>query len=526
MLTAAMALTAAALASLSALEPVKPAPPVPPAAPIPEAWQAEMPAAASASNAFGLDVYRALAAGSKDANLFVSPYSLSVALAMAAEGARDETYDQMASVLHLPDAAGDQRGIARVHGGYAALSEHFRTAAGVADEATRAKIKSLRAELEKTNKEVDRLTESKEWQKGQAAANRARVIAAELNGILKTVDRFDLRVANALWVEKTFPIVPSFVETIARYYGTGGTGGMTPVDFKHDAERVRTRINAWVEEHTENRIKDLIPRGGVDDLTRLVITNAVYFRGEWTNPFEESRTKDVDFTSALGAKSKVPMMNDPWRGNAGYAAFNADGSVFATPREVPADAAEAAKVQTYPDAGGFTMLELPYKGDTMSMLLILPRDPAGLSAVESQLTGANLEQWTKSLDRRSVDTAMPRFKMEWSGEMSGVLRGLGMERAFVVPGRKGAAQFPGISDSTDPQQQVYIGAVIHKSWVEVNEKGTEAAAATAIVMPTAAKMQAPKMIPFTPRFHAEHAFIFLIRDMKTGVVVFVGRKAA
>lgn len=522
MLTAALALTAASLASFSGSEPVKPAPPAP-ATPIPEAWNAEMPAAASASNGFGLDVYRALAAGSKDANLFVSPYSLSVALAMAAEGARDETYDQMARVLHLPDAAGDQRGITRIHGGYAALSEHFRTAAGVADDATRAKIKALRADLEKTNKEVDRLTESKDWQKGQAAANRAREIAAELNGILKTVDRFDLRVANALWVEKTFPIVPSFVETIGRYYGTGG---MSPVDFKHDAERVRTRINAWVEEQTENRIKDLIPRGGVDDLTRLVITNAVYFRGEWTNPFEESRTKDADFTNALGAKTKVPMMNDPWRSNAGYAAFNADGSVFATPREIPAEPEQAKEVQTYPDAGGFTMLELPYKGDAMSMLLILPRDPAGLAAIESQLTGANLEQWTKALDRRNVDTAMPRFKMDWSGEMSGVLRGLGMERAFVVPGRKGAAQFPGISESTDPQQQVYIGAVIHKSWIEVNEKGTEAAAATAVVMPTAAKMQAPKMVPFTPRFHAEHPFIFLIRDVKTGVVVFVGRKAA
>lgn len=490
--------------------------------PVPAAWRAEIPSAAAASNGFGLDLYRALAKDAEGKDLFLSPYSMSVALAMAAEGARGETETEMAAVLRFPPGIDGGRGVTRVHGGYAALAEHFRVAAGVADAQTRDKIKDLRAKLEAANKEVDRLQDTQKWQESHEAQRKAEGFAQTLNKLLTEVDRFDLRVANALWVEKTFGILPTYVEVIARYYGTGGVNA---VDFARDPDQERVKINDWVASHTENRIQDLIPKGAISDLTRLVITNAVYFRGEWAAPFKEDQTKEEDFTRADGGIVKVKMMNDPWRAGVPYAAFNADGTFFQTPMRVPADEEARSKVATYPDgAGSFTMIELPYKGDTLSMLVIAPRAAADLAAVEDRLTAKNLDLWTKKLGKRSVVTAMPRFKMDWSGEMSDVLQSLGLRRAFVNPGKKDGADFSGISEGTDPTHKVYIGGVLHKSWVEVTEKGTEAAAATAVVMVTSAARQAEQTVPFTPVFRADRPFIFIVRDVQSGVILFIGRK--
>ena len=141
------------------------------------------------------------------------------------------------------------------------------------------------------------------------------------------------------------------------------------------------------------------------------------------------------------------------------------------------------------------------------------------------MTAEALKGWLERLDRRTVDTAIPRFKMEFAKEMSEPLQSMGMKRAFVSPGVPGGAEFPGMSAGTDPSEQLFIGAVLHKAWVEVTEKGTEAAAATAIAMSAGAAARPQEMVPFNPVFHADHPFLFLIRDTRSGVVLFVGRMA-
>ena len=309
--------------------------PVPKPAPQPTLDLAVAGPAVTASNAFGIDLFRKLAAAEPNGNLFISPYSMSVALTMATEGARGETENQMASVLRFP--AGERtagRPITQIHTGYAALSQHFAAAAGNTDKATRDRIKSLRAQLDEANSLCRKHESAGDWEKARQSHTTAEQLAGELNDSLTSVDRFDLRVANALWVEKTFDLVPAYVQTISKYYGTGG---VTPLNISGDTEKSRKTINTWVEDNTENRIKDLIPQGALSPSTRLVITNAVYFLGQWASPFSEGSTREQDFTLASGDKVKAKMMNDPWRGWVPYAAFTGAGEFFDTPAQVPVD---------------------------------------------------------------------------------------------------------------------------------------------------------------------------------------------
>lgn len=497
-----------------------PAPASPLTSPMPSADDTDVEKlAATASNTFGLELFRSLAKTDPSRNLFISPYSMSVALSMTAEGARRETEREMAAVLHFPNARlREERAITSVHTGYKSLAGRFRDAAGNVDPKTRARIETLRTQLDEANKKSVQLERDQKWIEVGASERQARTIAKELNALLVQVDRFDLRVANALWVERTFSLVPDYVTTIDRYYGTGG---VTPLDFVRDAEASRIRINAWVEQHTEQRIKDLIPPGGITASTRLAITNAVYFKGQWAEPFDEQSTQDQDFLLPGGKTTKVRLMQDRWRGGTPYAAFTGAGEFFDTPREVPADV--ASRPATYPDDHGFQMIELPYKGGELSMVVLVPRAVDGLAELESKLTAASLDSWMKRLGARTVDAQMPRFKMESAHEMSKVLKELGMMRAFISPDQPGGAQFEGMSSSEDPAQQLYIGAVLHKAWVEVTEKGTEAAAATAVLMAPGASAQPPKMVPFNPTVRADRPFLFVIRDMKSGLILFVGR---
>lgn len=475
--------------------------------------------AAYSTNAFGLDLYRALADQSPDENLFMSPYSMSVALTMTAEGARGETFAEMAGVLHFSKGdATDRRSISIVHEGYADLRRRFRAIAGNADARTRKRIESLTALLEKTNREAEELQRQQKWRESQGVADAAATIADELNELRTQVDRFELRSANALWVEKQFDLVSDYVKTIDRYYDAGG---ITPMDFVHAPEPSRIRINEWVEENTAHRIKDLIPARGITPDTRLVITNAIYFLGQWSEPFDKSDTKIEDFTLQGGEKRKVHLMQDRWRKGVPYAAFNGDGSYFDTPLKVPAD--ESARPRTYPDDAGFTMIELPYKGDELAMVVIAPRSHDGLAAIEKRLDAESLDVWLSKLTLRKAHVAMPRFKLEADFQMGETLQSMGMKRAFVSPAQPDGADFGGMSESTDPSKQLYIGAVIHKAFVEVTEEGTEAAAATAVMMLAGAAAPSVEMIPFIPEFRADRPFLFLIRDTKTGVVLFVGR---
>jgi serpin B len=193
-----------------------------------------------------------------------------------------------------------------------------------------------------------------------------------------------------------------------------------------------------------------------------------------------------------------------------YAAFTGGGEYFATPHEIPRN--EAERPQLYPGEAGFSMIELPYKGDVLSMILIVPRSADGLAALEEKLTIDSLEEWLQRLERRTVDIKTPRFKIESSVEMGSALRLVGMRLAFD-PAR---AQFTGMAAS----ETLSIGSVHHKAWVEVNEKGTEAAAATGMMIVMASR---GFLTSFTPQFYADRPFLFLIRDMKTGVILFMGR---
>ncbi|MFT3684498.1 MAG: serpin family protein [Phycisphaerales bacterium] len=508
------------LSAVSAAEPVK-APPPPP----PFTSDAPVAPAVESVNGFGLDFYRALAKSNPDHNLFLSPYSVSVALTMAAEGAREETETEMARVLHFPAAAGNARAISPVHEAVATLSQRL-VAAGTTDPKAKARADELRVQLDAANKESQKFAAAQDWAKAGESQSNASKIAAELNTLLTQIERFDLRIANALWVERSYDLSPAYVQTIDHFYGSGGGGGsgVTPLNIARDPEGSRSHINAWVADHTEQRIKDIIPPGGLAPSTRLVIANAVYFKGQWATPFEQSGTKDEEFTAAGGAKLPVKMMHAGWRW-APYAAFSGNGSPFATPHKIPKD--ESKRPATYPDDAGFTMIELPYKGGDLSMLVLSPRSASGLPALESKLSPEALAGWIKHLEARTVDTAVPRFKVESEINAAATLQALGMRRAFTDPAEKGGAQFAGISASQDPSQQLYIGSVLHKAWVDVAEKGTEAAAATVVTFaPTSAAVQREETVPFTPVFRADHPFLFVIRDTKSGVILFIGRVAS
>jgi serine protease inhibitor len=311
------------------------------------------------------------------------------------------------------------------------------------------------------------------------------------------------------------------VKTINKHYDTGG---IFPVDFRTAFEDARLHINAWVEKQTNDRIKDLIPAGALDEYTRLVLTNAIYFKGEWSAPFKEDQTQDRDFTLAGGETVKTPIMHAPKLDVGRYGAFNADGSYFNTPMRIRRG---QDPKQLYPKADGFAMIELPYKGDDLSMVVIAPNDPGGLPAIEEQLTPASLSQWIGQLKKRDTHVYLPKFKMETEytlgdAEALGTLQRMGMVRAFKDPRNpKTGAQFQGMTTSTNPMEQLYISKVFHKAFVEVNEKGTEAAAATAVVM--AVPASAPMDRPFTPEFKADRPFLFLIREKSTGSVLFLGR---
>ena len=445
---------------------------------------------------------------------------------MTAEGARRETASEMGKVLRFPAAvrrAGDDAKqipweTPLIHAGMAELNRKFN--GGDDDPARtaeiRAKIDALRKALEVAKQRVAQLRDGRKWREFTEARQKEQQLADELNKLLSQVDQYEMRVANALWGEKTYPFDPRYMKTINKYYDTGG---IFPVDFKTGFESARLQINDWVEGQTNDRIKDLIPDGALNDFTRLVLTNAIYFKGDWSVPFKEDRTKDRDFTLATGDNVQAAIMHAPSLDVGRYGAFHADGSHFNTPMRIRGG---QNPKELYPKTGGFAVVELPYKGDDLSMVVIAPNDPAGLPAVEKQLIPENLHRWIGQLKKRETHVYLPKFKLETDYKLGDSLQQMGMVRAFKDPRNpQTGAQFYGMTTSTNPMEQLYISQVFHKAFVEVNEKGTEAAAATAVVMAEAPA--APIAFPFTPEFKADRPFIFLIREKSTGSVLFLGR---
>ena len=289
-----------------------------------------------------------------------------------------------------------------------------------------------------------------------------------------------LVVANALWLGKGTIFLPAFLETARGDYAAG----LYDVDFRHDPEGARKTINAKIEEQTRDKIRDLIGPNVLGRDTSLVLTNAIYFKGAWVHPFAESATRaDGAFTTADGHERTVPMMGQV--NQFGY-------------REGPT----------------FQVVELPYAGGGRSMVVVLPKTAEGLPALEASLDAARLDDWLGKLAPTRVALELPKFRVEQAVKLGQTLQDLGMKQAFD-------ARLADFSGMTGKRDQV-ISAVIHKAFVDVNEAGTEAAAATAVVMllARAARPTAPPVV-----FRADHPFLFLIRDRATGSVLFLGRVA-
>jgi len=388
-----------------------------------EAMKTDKEIVVQGNNEFALALYAKLRRA--EGNLFFSPYSISTALAMTYVGARGSTESQMAEVLHFHAAASGT-------GESAALPlSNRRRFASVFGEL----VKDLNS-------------------RGQEG-------------------RYKLAVANALWAQKDYGILAEFLELIK----TGFDGKLQEVDFVSASETARKTINSWVEEKTNEKIKDLIAKGVLDSMTRLVLTNAVYFKGDWARQFKAERTKDAPFTLADGEKIDVPMMNQ-------------------------------VEKFGYMETETFQVLELPYVDDGLSMIVLLPRKLDGLGELEQSLTLESLSQSLDKLRERELVVSIPKFKMTRQFSLADVLKSMGMQDAF-----SSRADFSGING----QKNLCISAVIHKAYVDVNEEGTEAAAATAVTMKLTS-IAAP-----SPLFRADHPFLFLIRDNNSKSILFMGR---
>jgi serpin B len=362
------------------------------------------------NNQFAVDLYRALQV--RPGNVSMSPASISTALALAYEGARSSTAEEMAKALHYP---ADR----------AAMREGFQ------------------ALLARMNRDEPGCP-------------------------------YKLKAANSLWGQAGESFLPDYLRVVSNIYG----GDLTSVNFRSDANDACRQINAWVDDKTEHLITQLISPRDVVPGTSLVLVNTLYFKGAWLSPFEKSLTTPADFHPASGSTVSVPTMRQthPFR----YA---------------------ENKIEQ--------ILEMPYRGDDYAMLFVLPRQIDGLGVLEKSLSTERVAGWVKSLGTQRVAVELPKFKLTSRAELSKTLAALGMPTAFTP-----SADFSGITSRRD----LFISAVVHQVVVNMDEEGTEAAAATGVMMARTAFRPMP-----IPVFRADHPFLYMIRDVKTGSILFIGR---
>jgi serpin B len=293
-------------------------------------------------------------------------------------------------------------------------------------------------------------------------------------------EEFQLNIANALWGQDGFPFYRAYLKLLEDNY----RAGLTPLDFMGAPEPSRETINQWVSDQTEERIKDLIPSGAITPMTRLVLTNAIYFKGGWVFKFDPEMTQDGDFHLLDGSTITTPMMMQ--------------SEHFA-----------------YAAGEGYQAVELPYQGDRMSMIVLLP-DEGNFDTVESGLSAEQFESLLSSLNPVEVNLTMPRFEYTSDFSLSETLAALGMTDAFDP----GLADFSGMLDpaSLSDAEKLFISDVIHKAFIKLDESGTEAAAATAVIMEATA---APADLPV--EFTVDRPFIYLIYDKESHSLLFVGR---
>jgi len=368
----------------------------------------------SGNDEFAFDLYSRLSEG--DGNLFLSPYSISLALAMTYAGARGQMEQQMADVL-----------------GFTLSQDQLHAA-----------FNALQQELESRSQQAE----------------------------VKEDQRFRLNIVNAIWGQDGYQFLPAYLDTLAQEYGAG----LRVLDFAKSPEPSRITINDWVSEQTEERIKDLIPAGAIDPLTRLVLTNAIYFNASWQTHFEESATADGTFTLLDGLQVTAQMMNEQ-------------------------------ENFLYAQGDDYQAIALPYVGGDLDMLIILPNE-GQFEQFQQQMDAQQFASIAESLSYTEVALSMPKFKFDAEFSLGATLKAMGMPLAF-----SDQADFSGMSDAKD----LYISDVVHKAFVSVDESGTEAAAATAVIMKAMA-------MPLEPiKMSVDHPFIFAIRDNPTGSILFLGR---
>lgn len=284
-----------------------------------------------------------------------------------------------------------------------------------------------------------------------------------------------LESANAIWVEQRFPILGTFQKAVTEKHGAQ----IRAADFSGQPDVERLKVNKWVEERTRNKIKNLLPDGSVNAMTRLLLVNAIYFKGDWLHAFDPEQTTDAPFWISLKESVAVPMM------------------------------ALKEKRFAYGENDCFQTLELPYEGEEVSMLLILPKARDGLAHIEECFAPGKLKACTDGMRKLEVNVMLPRFQVESTfAALKRTLAALGMTDAFNAQ----LADFSGISP-----ERLFISDVVHKAFVEVNEEGTEAAAATGIIIRTTSMPAPPKV------FRADRPFLFLIRENTSGNILFMGR---
>ncbi len=376
--------------------------------------QSDMAKLVSGNSEFAFNLYRVLSR--QEGNLFYSPYSISLALAMTYSGANGLTEKQMAEALRfgLPQN--------RLHPAFNSLDLALAS-------------------------------------RGEGAKG-------------KDGEGFRLNIANAIWGQKDYRFLPAFLDLLAENYGAG----LRVLDFMKSPEPSRLTINEWVSDRTEGKIKDLLPPGTIDQYTRLVLTNAIYFNAAWLFPFQKTATADAQFNLINGDKVTVPFMKQTE--SFGYAAGN-----------------------------GYRAVELPYDGRQLSMVVIVP-DKGKLGEFEKSLTSAQVNDILVKLADRQVALSFPKFKFEAEFKLKDTLSEMGMPVAFTD-----GADFSGMTGKRD----LLISEVVHKAFVAVDEEGTEAAAATGVIMKLATVPAAPVELT------VDSPFIFLIRDIETGSVLFIGR---
>ena len=390
----------------------------------PNASPEELAELADGNSTFAFDLYRALA--EEDGNLFYSPYSISLALAMTYAGARGETKGQMADTLHftLPQD--------KLHSAFNALDTELT------------------------------------FQGGESEGDDG--------------ERFTLNIANAVWGQHDYEFLEPFLDVLATHYGAG----VRPVDFAGSPEESRVTINDWVAERTEDKIKDLIPEGAIQSVTRMVLSNAIYFNARWLYTFFDNFTKPRPFHLLNGGEVEAPMMR-----------------------------MAAAERLGYAEGEGYQAVELPYRGRDIAMTILLP-DAGNFREFEESMGGDLISEILEDLELTYVDLTMPKFEFDSEFKLRGPLAKMGMPNAFG----SGTSDFSGMDGRSCHDGDLpclLVDDVYHKAFVSVDEEGTEAAAATGVVMILeSAGPQAREIVVDRP-------FIFLIHDRATESILFAGR---